>query len=846
MSDDGMTGRACAGAPQTIADILTDGTQFLVSTYINMKEVDDNLKATIDSQLNPLVGMLTGKAAEVVGLDKISPKGSGVALKVHVPDAGEFDEGEDNIYVLVTASATAGKALLGIPGLQSASVLVGFGKWEEAKGEDQELSEVDPEPVAAFAVSLKAPLEAMKSLFFGLDISVIIPSLKYLELGFIVSTGDYSLPDGALPEDPNLGDLPGMFAERDAFSMRPTIIGTYPIPDDYTCEAHDIICTISKGIASTVGSDLTVEVGVDSNGASVGLSAGEVWFSDTLGLEQTLLALEFGPPNEIEITAQANLMVCMADCDQPPGSKEYVVFIGILSFALPDVIVGVDMLMKGYYTLPGKMDFMSIGDLSLGAELSFSTFPPSPKRFQFGGAICLSPKTNGGCHGDGSNGVIHNGGTIPAAYEHNTITGKFYAGFEPDDPDGMYIFFRLTNLKVASILNIVGVDTASLPSMITDIGLDHVIRPSDIFVKIAKAIYDLMKLFWDHIQDWLPKIKAAVKQAVEFVQNMIDPVKDHLRHAANFLGSTYNKMKKPFDAAARAVEKIGYGCTVDIVLLDLPKEDHVHFLLLIDEYRVRERKRTVTGRKGGRLFFTKEQASSFIEAEQQAEFGAISEAAEDGLEWGKERAREVAEAAKRAAAKAACFVAEKALQIAFVALKPVWLLYRGISKMHDLLEKANFVDWVMGILNVVEKAASQAFGPLGKALYSGAITEFQGVLNKIFTLQEVSAEVAFSADGTGDNKLALTLMGSIFGNVIDLKASINFGTLDAGKFMANIVESTVTSIINAVVPVYHTLKDAATKVYEYTFKQFQAIVVEAKKPLEQVKGWLAKVDALMP
>ena len=446
---------------QTLAHVATTLADVGFTAYVNTKGAGTYSAQFFQKQVQPILSLTNGFLGQVVGLDQI--KLPGIKISAHLPDSGDYDGGDDHIFVM--ARTKPGANILG--GLvDSAAVLVAHGRWE-----DYEDTKND-ETVVTLCASFKEPVAMMKKAFGGVDPSILFPSLRHVDMGFVVSTASHGLPNEALPDDV---DMPGLFAGRDAFSSNPAFVGVYKLKENNVqCEGVDILCVFFKGIADLLG-DPTIEVEIGDGSLILAISTGEVWFSNSIGLDNVEFAVEAGDDG-IVVELGLTLLVCAANCDKDVASKDVLRFVGAVEIDLgPSMVVKPDLMMIGYYTFPKPLDFVNIGQLRFGASLSFATFPPLPDSINVGGAICLSRNKEsgrGGCHV--KNGYIEDDKYDCTNKQAPCIAGVGQFGLDKSDPEGTYIYLAFSGATVGNVLFIAGMDDLdSVPSIFREMGLKN-------------------------------------------------------------------------------------------------------------------------------------------------------------------------------------------------------------------------------------------------------------------------------------------------------------------------------------------------------------------------------------
>jgi len=320
----------------------------------------------------------------------------------------------------------------------------------------------------------------------GFDPSSIFPSLKYVEMGFVVSTASKDLPNEAIPEDV---DMPDLFAGRDAFSTNAAFIGTFPL-SGVEC-GIDPLCLMFKGISESVG-DATIELEYDAGEGDLTLTiaTGEIWFNNDFGSNGIELSLGFGGDGSLSMAAEASIMICIAHCNRPVDEKESLNFIGSLEFTVPDMEASGDLSMVGWYQFPESMNFFNIGNLHVGADLSFQSFPPVPRGFRAAGSICLSraDSESGGCHDYGNKykGATSTGKCCPTDAKGNLINpnsqgrcsrpcimGTAVVGINTGAPDENFFYISVSGMSMYNILHVAGADASSIPSFISEMGIQE-------------------------------------------------------------------------------------------------------------------------------------------------------------------------------------------------------------------------------------------------------------------------------------------------------------------------------------------------------------------------------------
>ncbi len=449
-----------ADGKQTVASVAAQLAKAGFSAYMNTQTGGGTVSAhAMQQQVDPIVDLTTGFLADLVGLSDVELPGA--KISTHVPDTTDYEGGDDQVFVM--ARTKPGAEILG--GLvESAALLVAHGKWED----DTE------ETVVTLCASFHEPVAMMKKAFGGLDPSELFPSLRHVDMGFVVSTADHDLPDEALPADV---DMPGLFGARDGFSRNPAFVGVYKLKEnDVRCAGVDFLCTFFKGIADTLG-DPTIELEVGEGALTLGISTGEIWFDNAIGMDAVEFVIEAGEDGLV-LEMGVTLLVCAAGCDSGNvADKDVLRFVGAVAIELgKEVIVRPDLQMVGFYTFPAPMDFLSVGELAFGASLSFATFPPLPNSFRTGGAVCLSRNKQsgrGGCHVEG--GWIENKEYDCTSVAAPCIAGAVQFGMDKSDPEGTYIYTKVDGVSIRNILYIAGMDDVdgTIPPELTSLTLEE-------------------------------------------------------------------------------------------------------------------------------------------------------------------------------------------------------------------------------------------------------------------------------------------------------------------------------------------------------------------------------------
>ena len=407
---------------------------------VSANKVVKRLMMIVKKKVTGLLGSGLAKKFKVGQIEL--PK---IAVASHTPSYDDFASGDDAVFVLVK-SETEGF-------IDSFMVMMTYGYWQEERGGDPDM---DVPPVFTIGASFKSPFQAI-GLGGLLD---VLPSLKYVKMGFVISSEDVTFGAGGIPEDVPVPDmLTGRLCEE--LSTSPSILGTFNVPQDAACGA-DPICALMKVINGALG-PARVEVDMTDEGFGVTIITGEVWFSNTLGLQQIEVGLGVGADG-VEIEALASILYCVANCDQEVDEKESLMFTGRIGFQIPDMVLGIHMAMAGYFTFPAPMDFITVGMLDLGGEIAFApTF--TPESFHFGGEICLDSTELEGRKRLGASGLNKN----ERCSAETSITAKVYGGMSKGDPDGNYIYLRIQNLSLKRILALF-MDTSSVPAFLLNTG----------------------------------------------------------------------------------------------------------------------------------------------------------------------------------------------------------------------------------------------------------------------------------------------------------------------------------------------------------------------------------------
>ena len=222
-------------------DVVIDTGKIALAFFVagEVGAGDDNgyLQEGFDRMLEPLVDLAGGFLGQTFGINELELPG--LILNTHKPSLEDYDAGDDHLYLIAKTTK------LGVPLLKDASVLVTVGKFEQDDDDNEDgylgksggvvcesssHSGDEPcmvtRPIVTLAVSFEKPHEMLKAVMFGLDVSVIFPSLRHIEMGFVVSTASKDLVNEAIPSDV---EMPGIFAGRDAFSSNAAFIGTFPL-----------------------------------------------------------------------------------------------------------------------------------------------------------------------------------------------------------------------------------------------------------------------------------------------------------------------------------------------------------------------------------------------------------------------------------------------------------------------------------------------------------------------------------------------------------------------------------------------------------------------------------------
>ena len=321
-------------------------------------------------------------------------------------------------------------------------------------------------------------------------------------------------------------------------------------------------------------------------------------------------------------------------------------------------------------------------------------------------------------------------------------------------------------------------------------------------------------------------------------------------------------MRVPFDWAARQVEKIGYGCKVNIetTFLSLNEtsstgpandktlpgimleeieetpEDREHLRAAIADYRARD------PFKHEKLFQTKADASEFLQVGDKEEFGPVGDLAESGLEIAKETGRELAITLKKAAAKIACAAATLVLKGAWFTFKPVQILYLALKGMHWLLNQINPVKLLVAVMDAIQFLIKKAFGFMEPflALLKGdgadALDEFMGIMMKVFSIQKLDADVTIAPNTLS---LGMNAMFVIFG------APVEFGfEVSINNIFKSLVDKVVMKIVYALLSVLEPVTKQINQATNAMSGTVDDIMGAASESIDKVKGFMDKVGAL--
>ena len=382
------------------------------------------------------------------------------------------------------------------------------------------------------------------------------------------------------------------------------------------------------------------------------------------------------------------------------------------------------------------------------------------------------------------------------------------------------------------------------------------IETNGILLKVAKVFMKMLKAVYDLLMKAVDGLLGLVKKAEAFVGNVVKAVTDPLRKASDALENLYFKMRSPFDAAAREVNKIR-GCKCSFALNNIPTKDHGLFLMMIEDFERREGE-DKHFRHGGApegvarsMFMTREDANTFLSVrEGTGKFGFVGEAIEkgieiieDGKEWLVEKGREAIELAKEAvervkeaALSLACLASNVGLKIAFLALKPFQLLYMGLGKFHWLLNQIpkTIIREVMMVLETVETTIKAMFGWAVKAFENGSFKEFAEALNNIFSIKELSGSLELSVS---TQKVTFKIIAVVAGQLID------FGFKYDG--LPSLISTIITKILGLVVPGMEEAKEKIEMMMQAIGGTFEAAIKGAKETVGSVKSFIEDIEAII-
>ena len=252
-------------------------------------------------------------------------------------------------------------------------------------------------------------------------------------------------------------------------------------------------------------------------------------------------------------------------------------------------------------------------------------------------------------------------------------------------------------------------------------------------------------------------------------------------------------------------------------------EDREHLRLMILDYRSRD------PFKAERMA----SQSKFLQTSAEEEWGPVGDYAEKA-------AKAAAELAKKVAAKALCLVAKIALKLVWFTFKPIRILYYAMRGIHYMLKAINPIAIITAILDGIQFAVKKAFGfmePFLASLKDGdaanALAEFVGVMMKVFSIQQLDADVVLAP---GVLRLGMNATFTIFG------APVEFGfDVELVGFFESLISKILSKIMRKLLVFLEPMekyvygaRDAMEDLYDETLGKFEKEINTAKKWMEDV------------